>query len=79
MRPDGSCPTCGQVLDVRTPFRPAVRPRTPSDEDAGPSSSSSSSKAPSKAPWHFKLLLTVLVVYLGWRGVQGIEWVAHHI
>jgi len=70
MRPDGSCPTCGQVLEARKPFRPAVAPPRPSDEPAGRSS---------KAPWHFKLMLSVLVVYLAWRGVQGIEWVAHHI
>jgi hypothetical protein len=25
-------------------------------------------------PWHFKLLVGALVVYLGWRLVQGIEW-----
>ena len=27
-----------------------------------------------KPPWHFKVLLGALVVYLGWRGVQGVEW-----
>jgi len=80
MHADGSCPTCGRVLEARAPLRPAVAPRTPSDEDAAPSTSpSSSSSSSSKAPWHFKLLLSVLVVYLGWRGVQGVEWVAHHI
>ena len=26
-------------------------------------------------PWHFKLLMLALVLYLGWRLVQGIEWV----
>ena len=25
---------------------------------------------PQKAPWHFKLLVVVTVVYLGWRFVQ---------
>ncbi|MFM8870451.1 MAG: hypothetical protein ACKOFD_02600 [Actinomycetota bacterium] len=23
-----------------------------------------------KLPWHFKLLLTLLIIYLGWRVVQ---------
>ena len=32
---------------------------------------------PQRAPWHFKLLLGATAVYLGWRLVQGIEWVAH--
>ena len=31
--------------------------------------------APAKAPWHFKLLLLALVLYLGWRAWQGIDWV----
>ena len=30
---------------------------------------------PVKAPWHFKLLVVSVVVYLGWRGWQGVEWV----
>lgn len=28
-----------------------------------------------KVPWHFKLMLAFLIIYLGWRGVQGVEWV----
>jgi hypothetical protein len=28
-------------------------------------------------PWHLKLLLGALAVYLGWRAWQGIEWLAH--
>jgi hypothetical protein len=31
--------------------------------------------APS-APWHFKLLVVALCVYLGWRLVQAIAWIA---
>ena len=31
------------------------------------------------APWHFKLLLVALVLYLSYRGVQGVVWVAHHL
>ena len=33
---------------------------------------------PVKAPWHFKLLLASVVLYLGWRGWQGIEWLINH-
>lgn len=33
--------------------------------------------APAKAPWHFKLLMVALALYLGWRAVQGVEWVVH--
>jgi hypothetical protein len=30
-----------------------------------------------KVPWHFKLLMVALVIYLGWRAVQGIVWLLH--
>lgn len=28
----------------------------------------------SKAPWHFWLMVVALVVYLGWRLVEGVIW-----
>ncbi len=28
-----------------------------------------------KAPWHFKLLLVAVCLYLGWRIIQMITWV----
>jgi hypothetical protein len=28
-----------------------------------------------RAPWHFKLLVVALCVYLGWRVVQVIGWI----
>ena len=28
-----------------------------------------------KAPWHFKLLVAAVAVYLGWRLVQVIAWI----
>jgi hypothetical protein len=28
-----------------------------------------------KAPWSFKLMIALIVVYLGWRLIQGILWV----
>ena len=34
---------------------------------------------PQKAPWHFKVLLVGVTVYLGWRAYQGIAWLAHHL
>ena len=30
-------------------------------------------------PWHFKLLLVALVLYLGFRAYQGIFWVVQHV
>jgi hypothetical protein len=34
---------------------------------------------PPRAPWHFKLLLFATAVYLAWRLVQGITWLAHKL
>ena len=31
---------------------------------------------PAKVPWHFKLMLAFVVLYLGWRLVQLLGWVA---
>jgi hypothetical protein len=30
-----------------------------------------------KAPWHFKLLLVFVVIYLGWRFIQMGGWLVH--
>ncbi len=32
--------------------------------------------APTKAPWHFKLMVAALVLYLGWRLIEGFAWIA---
>jgi hypothetical protein len=35
--------------------------------------------APTKAPWHFKVLVGAAALYLGWRAVQGAAWVVHYL
>ena len=32
-----------------------------------------------RAPWHFKLLIVAVVLYLGWRAVQLVEWVVDKV
>ena len=34
---------------------------------------------PAKTPWHFKVLLVSLVIYLGFRAYQGVEWLITHV
>jgi hypothetical protein len=57
---DGTCPTCGKAVDAGG----ARRVATQEDEPVDP------------IPWHFKLLLGALALYLGYRTFQGIEWLA---
>ncbi len=32
-----------------------------------------------KAPWHFKLLVGAVAGYLGWRAVQGVQWLVEQL
>ena len=57
MSADGSCPSCGKPIDVPPRF---------ASGDA-PTLRELSEMSGEKAPWHFKLLMAMLVLYLGWR------------
>jgi hypothetical protein len=57
MSADGSCPSCGKPIDVPPRF---------ASGDA-PTLRELSAMSGEKAPWHFKLLMVALVLYLGWR------------
>jgi len=56
MTPEGTCPTCGASLDA-----PDHPDHDEGDEDRG---------ADERAPWHFKLLVVLLVAYLVYRGYE---------
>jgi hypothetical protein len=68
---DGTCPACGRVVDpghAHAPVPgpgapvPAAKPAVDDDEELPP------------IPWHLWLLAAALAVYLGYRAMQGIEW-----
>ncbi len=61
---DGHCPTCGAALAAGS---------------RGSAGAPSPDVERTKAPWHFKLLLVALVLYLSYRAVQGVVWVVHHV
>lgn len=65
MESDGTCPFCQQVVDYT---------RNRKFERAAERGEELAPDVP--IPWHLKLLLAAAVIYLGWRAVQGIEWVA---
>jgi hypothetical protein len=64
---DGTCPTCGSPLEGAP------------DSSSGPAGAGGQPavEEQTKAPWHFKLLLVALVVYLSYRAYQGVWWVGH--
>ena len=75
--PEGRCPTCGRPVEPGQAHGPdehgvAAGPRVgPSAEQAGPPHEEDLGPV----PLHLKVLGVALVVYLGWRLVQGVDWV----
>jgi hypothetical protein len=58
MGEEGTCPTCGRVLTRPAPVTAEnLDLRQLAGEDA-------------KTPWHFKLLIVLVVLYLVWRIVD---------
>jgi hypothetical protein len=77
MRDDGTCPTCGRHLDVpkqastvSSANAEATTRYTAKNLDLKRLAAGDAADADAKAPWHFKLLVFLLVVYLGWRVVD---------
>jgi hypothetical protein len=62
LRTDGTCPHCMQTIDWKRAKRSAESAVAADTDDLA-------------LPWHFKLLLAAAVLYLGFRGWQGVEWV----
>ncbi len=83
MRPDGSCPACDRVLPVVEARRPSAGAGLADPVDLEPGGAVDGPGAADDdgptAPWHFKLMLVALAVYLAWRGVQGVGWLVHHL
>lgn len=76
MTPEGNCPTCGRSLAA------AAKPeREPGASADGPPVVGEPTRLTgadlrelagedAKAPWHFKLMVLALALYLGWRIVD---------
>jgi hypothetical protein len=61
--PEGRCPTCGRPVEPGRAHPSNQEPAAP--EELGP------------VPLHLKILGVALVVYLGYRFFQGLEWLIH--
>jgi len=65
MNADGTCPTCGRLLEAP---KPRITPRNLDLKKLAAGADGDVDDV--KAPWHFKLLMVLLALYLGWRIVQ---------
>lgn len=54
VRDDGGCPRCGDTIQL---------PEGAGNDEEAPA-------ADEKAPWHFKLMVVMVVAYLVWRTIQ---------
>ena len=64
MNDDGSCPTCGRSIEAQQPITAKnINLHRLAAGEGG-------NEADAKAPWHFKLLMVLLALYLGWRVVD---------
>lgn len=63
--PDGACPACGRPVEPGQAHAREEDAAPSAEEDLGP------------IPFHLKFLGVALVIYLGYRFFQGVEWVIH--
>ncbi len=75
---DGTCPTCGLPVD---PGHAHVAGEALT-EAAGATSVTDHAGTEEELPpipWHLKALAAAAAIYLGFRSLQIIEWVAHRL
>lgn len=72
MSMDGTCPTCHRVLEAPqiASTVPTHRKVTAENLDLRQLANGLTDSDDAKAPWHFKLLVVALCIYLGWRVIQ---------
>jgi hypothetical protein len=70
---DGTCPSCGRVVEAGHAHTPVPEPGRPVD-----TSDDDDDEELPPIPWHLWLLAAALAVYLGYRAMQGIEWIFGH-
>jgi hypothetical protein len=77
VRTDGTCANCGRPVDPGRAHAPAVSdsPGVHGVDDVDIDDVDD----PGPMPWHLKLLGGAVVMYLGYRAWQGIEWLVHQL
>jgi hypothetical protein len=65
MNEDGTCPSCGRMVEA-----PTRQPITAKNINLRQLAAGEDDEDTAKAPWHFKLLMALLALYLTWRIIQ---------
>jgi len=73
-----TCPDCGWIWPKPTGACPECGSAGAPELDLGPAAEEPP-KQRARMPWHLKLLVGSLAVYLGWRLFQGVEWLIHRL
>lgn len=75
--PEGRCPSCGRRVEPGGAHAPgdAAERKVPVEVEGDPASQEDLGPI----PLHLKIMGVALVVYLGWRFVQGVEWIIRHV
>lgn len=68
VNPDGSCPHCGQIVT------PGHAHESADYSGAPPVGADETEFEPGRLPWHLKLILVALALYLGWRAWEALAW-----
>jgi hypothetical protein len=67
MNDDGTCPTCGRVVEAPKQAKVVTAKNLNVKQLAA---GLDGDEDDVQAPWHFKLLMVLLALYLGWRVVD---------
>lgn len=70
MNDDGTCPTCGRLVESPQPASLVTARTLNLKKLAAGADADDPDGDDASAPWHFKLLMVLLALYLGWRVVD---------
>ena len=72
------CDTCDRFLSPSTVQVDGACPTCGHPVAGGPPATAPRGRL-RRLPWHVKLLLAVLAMYLTFRLIQGIDWLVHNV
>jgi hypothetical protein len=74
VNPDGSCPQCGQFVEPSPGHEVGAQGSVTSDPKIASADGWDPDADRTPLPWHLKLVLAALALYLGWRAWDALVW-----